>query len=176
MTRATPGRYRPAALLLLACLAPWAAGTAADGTGGLATQRIQLESAPAERLLDGTVEAVHQSTVSAQTAGRVTEVLFDVNDRVPAGALIVRIRSTEQVSGLTQAQAALKEATAREAEAQTRYQRIHDMYQRRVVAKATLDEASAARQAPAWRRLGRHSKRRASVSHTPRSVRRTRAW
>jgi RND family efflux transporter MFP subunit len=120
---------------------------AAEAGGGLATQRIELESAPAERLLDGTVEAVQQSTVSAQTAGRVTEVLFDVNDRVPAGALIVRIRSTEQVSGLTQAQAALKEATAREAEAQTRCQRIHDMYQRRVVAKATLDEASAARDA-----------------------------
>lgn len=147
MTRSTPGRYATAALLALACLAPWAAGTAADATGGLATQRVELESAPAERLLDGTVEAVHQSTVSAQTAGRVTEVLFDVNDRVPAGALIVRIRSTEQVSGLTQAQAALKEATAREAEAQTRYQRIHDMYERRVVAKATLDEASAARDA-----------------------------
>jgi RND family efflux transporter MFP subunit len=137
-------------LVLLAGLAPWAAGAAADAASapaGLATQRIELEAAPAERLLDGTVEAVHQSTVSAQTAGRVTEVLFDVNDVVSAGALIVRIRSTEQVAGLTQAQAALKEATAREAEAQTRYQRIYDMYQRRVVAKATLDEASASRDA-----------------------------
>ena len=48
---------------------------------------------------------------------------------------------------MTQAQAALKEATAREAEAQQRYQRINDMYQRRVVARATFDEASAARDA-----------------------------
>lgn len=135
-------------LALLAALASWLASVDADAApGGLATQRIDLESAPAERLLDGTVEAVNQSTVSAQTAGRVAEILFDVNDVVPAGAVIVRIRSTEQVAGLTQAQAALKEAVAREAEAQTRYQRIHDMYQRRVVAKATLDEASAARDA-----------------------------
>jgi len=51
----------------------------------------------------------------------------------------------------TQAQAALKEATAREAEAQMRYSRINDMYQRKVVAKATLDEASAARDAAAAR-------------------------
>ncbi len=151
-----PGRRASVSLVLLASLAPWAAGTAANAApapGGLATQRIELESAPAERLLDGTVEAVHQSTVSAQTAGRVTEVLFDVNDVVPEGALIVRIRSTEQVSGLTQAQAALKEANAREAEAQMRYQRINDMYQRRVVAKATLDEASAARDAAVARQV-----------------------
>lgn len=153
MTRAKPVRRATAALALLAGLAPWAAGTAADAAGGLVTRRIDLESAPAERLLDGTVEAVHQSTVSAQTAGRVTEILFDVNDVVSAGALIVRIRSTEQVAGLTQAQAAMNEATAREAEAQLRYRRINDMYQRRVVAKATLDEASAARDAAVARRV-----------------------
>jgi len=146
-----------APLILLAGLAAWTAGTradtAGDATAALATHIVALESAPAERLLDGTVEAVHQTTVSAQTAGRVTEIMFDVNDSVSAGALIMRIRSSEQVAGLTQAQAALKEATAREAEAQTRYQRIYDMYQRKVVAKATLDEASAARDAAVARLL-----------------------
>ena len=150
MKRGGPAWRAPAPLVLLAALTPWAAGAAtapASTPAGLATQRVELEAAPAERLLDGTVEAVHQSTVSAQTAGRVTEILYDVNDTVSAGAVILRIRSTEQVASLTQAEAALKEATAREAEAQTRYQRISDMYQRRVVAKATLDEASAARDA-----------------------------
>jgi RND family efflux transporter MFP subunit len=148
---------RPASLLrasaLLAILTGLAPLTAlADATqpaaaDGLATLEVAVEAAPTERLLDGTVEAVNQATVSAQTAGRVTEVLFDVNDVVPEGAVLVRIRSTEQVASLTQARAALTEATARESEAQTRYQRIHDMYQRRVVAKATLDEARAARDA-----------------------------
>ena len=127
--------------------APAVADPAAATGGGLATLIVGVESVPTERLLDGTVEAVHQSTVSAQTAGRVSDIYFDVNDVVPPGALIVRIRSTEQVANLAQAQAALKEATAREAEAQTRYDRIRDMYQRRVVAKATYDEASAARDA-----------------------------
>ena len=119
----------------------------APAPGELATMVVTSREAPTERMLDGTVEAVNQSTVSAQTAGRVEAIFFDVNDRVPAGALIMRIRSTEQAANLTQAQAALKEATAREAEAQTRYERIADMYQRRVVAKATYDEASAARDA-----------------------------
>ena len=119
----------------------------APASGELATMAVTSREAPTERVLDGTVEAVNQSTVSAQTAGRVEAIFYDVNDEVPAGALIMRIRSTEQVANLTQAQAALKEATAREAEAQTRYERIADMYQRRVVAKATYDEASAARDA-----------------------------
>ena len=117
------------------------------GAKSLETMLVTAQATPTERLLDGTVEAVNQSTVSAQTAGRVSAVYVDVNDVVEAGALIMRIRSTEQVANLTQAQAALQEATAREAEAQTRYERIGDMYQRRVVAKATYDEASAARDA-----------------------------
>jgi RND family efflux transporter MFP subunit len=136
---------------------------------GLATLELGRESSPTERLLDGTIEAVNQATVSAQTAGRVSEINFDVNDRVPAGAVILRIRSTEQAAGLTQAQAALNEAKAREAEAQTRYQRINDMYQRRVVAKATLDEASAGRDAAVARlaaaRAGLESARE-GVSYT----------
>ena len=124
-----------------------AAQTPAPAASGLETIVVSAEAAPTERMLDGTVEAVNQATVSAQTAGRVTGIYYDVNDVVEAGKLIISIRSTEQTANLTQAQAALNEATAREAEAQTRYQRISDMYQRRVVAKATYDEASAAREA-----------------------------
>jgi RND family efflux transporter MFP subunit len=133
-----------AAVLMAGSLA---IGQTAPAAPGLATVTVAVDAVPSERLLDGKIEAVHQTTVSAQTAGRVAEIAVDVNDFVPAGSVIVRIRSAEQVAGLTQAQAALKEATAREAEAQMRYARIRDMYERRVVAKATLDEASAAREA-----------------------------
>ncbi len=113
----------------------------------LQSLNVSSEATPLERQLDGTIEAVNQGTVAAQTSGRVAEVLYDVNDFVPAGAVIVRLRSTEQRSGLLQAEAALREATARETEAQTRYQRIADMYERKVVAKAMLDEATATRDA-----------------------------
>jgi len=152
MRRTTPALRVLGTAVVTVALLPAAATARADepaapAGAGLATMVVATENAAAERLLDGTVEAVYQSTVSAQTAGRVANIYFDVNDVVPAGALIVRIRSTEQTANLTQAQAALKEATAREAEAQTRYERISDMYQRRVVAKATYDEATAARDA-----------------------------
>jgi RND family efflux transporter MFP subunit len=138
-------------LLALSALLLSALARASDaGPGGapeLPSMTVEIEVTPVERLLDGVVEAVNQATVSAQTAGRVDEILFDVNDQVSAGSVIIRLHSTEQAASLSQAQAAYREAMAREAEAQTRYQRISDMYQRRVVAKASLDEASAARDA-----------------------------
>jgi RND family efflux transporter MFP subunit len=140
---------RAAAILVGAAVlsSGWTTPAAAAEPGSLASFKVAAAPVPEVRLLDGTVEAVNQATVSAQTAGRIAAINVDVNDVVTAGAVIVRIRSTEQVAGLTQAQAALKEATAREAEAQARYDRISDMYQRKVVAKATFDQASAERDA-----------------------------
>jgi len=108
---------------------------------------VQRERTPVERKLDGIIEAVNQGTVAAQTSGRVEAILYDVDDFVPAGAVIIRLRATEQRAGLLQAEAALREATAREAEAQTRYQRMAEMYDRRVIPKATLDEVAMNREA-----------------------------
>src|ERR1019366_8825361 len=88
---------------------------------------------------------------SAQTGGRITEILYDVNDIVPAGAVIIRLKGSEQRAGLQGAQAALTEAKARSAEASITYQRISDLFQRRVVSKAQLDQATANRDAAAAR-------------------------
>jgi RND family efflux transporter MFP subunit len=132
----------------LAAAAPLHAAT--EG-GGLATMKLAPASTPSERMLDGTVEAVNQATLAAQTAGRVSALEYDVDAQVAAGAVLVRIRSTEQVSGLAQAEAALREAEARDAEADAQFRRIADMYQRKVVAKATYDDAVASRAAAASR-------------------------
>jgi RND family efflux transporter MFP subunit len=134
-------------LVLVAVLLVAASSHAADAppAGRLATVVVGTTPGAAERFLDGTVEAVHQATLSAQTASRVAEIPADVNDRVTAGAVLLRLRGTEQAAGLSQAQAALQSAAAQEREAQARYTRINDMYARRVVAKATYDQAAAAR-------------------------------
>ncbi len=126
---------------------PPAATAASSAVARLATEVVQPVAVPAERELDGSIEAVNQATVSAQTSGRVAEIFYDVNDFVPAGALIIKLRSTEQRAGLQQAEAAQREAAAREAEAQTRYTRLSDMYERKVVAKAQLDQVAAERDA-----------------------------
>jgi RND family efflux transporter MFP subunit len=131
---------------LLAC-GQSPSGTAPVPLPPLESIVLELQHAPLERQLDGKIEAVNQGTVAAQTSGRVTEILYDVNDFVPAGAVIVRIRATEQKAGLLQAQANLREATAREIEARQRYDRVVAMIEKKLVAQAALDEASANRDA-----------------------------
>ena len=127
--------------LWLAALGPLAA------QAELNVLTLRAETAPVERVLDGTIEAVSQGTVSAQTSGRVAEVLYDVNDFVPADAVIIRLRATEQRASLDQAQAALKEATAREAEAQTRYARTLGLHRDQAASKSQLDAVTAEKDA-----------------------------
>jgi RND family efflux transporter MFP subunit len=121
---------------------------AAESLPTLVVQRVQT---PLERRVDGTIEAVNQGTVSAQTSGRVLEVLYDVNDFVPAGAVIIRLGSTEQKAGLDEAQAGLKEATAREAEARSRFDRVAGLFEDRAVSRQQYDQALADRDAAAAR-------------------------
>lgn len=121
--------------------------TPAAAAPELAAMVIRAEAVPVERKFDGVVEAVDQGTVSAQTFGRVAAILYDVDDFVPAGAVIVRLRSAEKHAGLAAAQAAVSEATARRTQAQDRYRRIVDLYQHRVVPKAQFDEATADQEA-----------------------------
>lgn len=133
-------------LLLTSCGKSTPPAEAPSGPA-LATRVVQPVRVPVERTVDGTIEAVNQATVSAQTAGRVAEILYDVDDVVPAGAVIVRLKGVEQRAGLTAANASLSEAKARAAEAEANYARIADMYQRRVVSKAQFDQATANRDA-----------------------------
>jgi len=104
---------------------------------------IVSEVTPRERIWDGTVEAVNQSTVSAQTSGRVAEISYDVNDFVPKGAVIVRFTDTEQRAALRVANAALEEAKARLDEAGKEFQRIASMFENETVSKARFEQAKA---------------------------------
>ena len=103
-----------------------------------------LELAPAtlqvvarEQVVDATIEAVHQSTVSAETSGRITEVLVDVDDYVEKGDVLVRFRDLEQ-------RANLRVAEARASEAQSNFDRVKDLVERQLVPKAEFDKAEAA--------------------------------
>lgn len=143
-------RMAPLALALAGCGGTVPADRPSAGPGDaarIASMRLEPQRVPLERRLDGKIEAVNQGTVAAQTSGRVTEILYDVNDFVPAGAVIVRLRATEQRAGLLQAQAELRAATARDTEAGQRFARVSSMYENKLVAKAALDEATANRDA-----------------------------
>ncbi len=134
-----------ALLELAACGSSEPPAVAAKPLPELATLTIAPERAARERIWDGVVEAVNQATLSAQTGGRVLELPFDVDDYVTAGAVVVRFTDVEQRSASRQAQAQLTAAQAAAREAEAEYSRIADIYQRKLVAKAQLDQATAKR-------------------------------
>ena len=101
------------------------AGLSAQGAElPFSTATVEYAEAPLERILDGTVEAVNQATMSAQTAGRIAEVYYDVDDYVEPGTPIVRFTNVEQQSALRQANAALAEAVARQNQANEDFERF----------------------------------------------------
>ena len=142
---------RAALLLAAAMLALTACGhrqpVAPAAKPPLATIMLREQIAPRERIWDGTVEAVHQATLSAQTAGRVLELPYDVNDYVPQGAVVVRFTAIEQGAAVNAAQAQVRSAQAAYTDAEAQYQRIAAVYARRLVSKAQMDQTTAQRDA-----------------------------
>jgi len=130
--------------MLLWTLLAVASGPMAAAELPFSVAEAKLQALPVEQIVDGLIEAVNQSTVSAQTAGRVEDIMVDVNDFVPQGAPIIRLRNIEQRAGLDQAQASLREAQARVQEAEAEYNRIRRVYDRQLVSKAQMDSATAA--------------------------------
>lgn len=116
-----------------------------------ATAIVDIDEAPLERLLDGTVEAVNQGTMSAQTSGRIAEVFYDVDDYVEPGAPIVRFTDVEQQSSLRQANAALAEAMARQKQADEDFERVSGLFESGSASKREYDQALAAKEAASAR-------------------------
>lgn len=103
----------------------------------------EYRTVPRSQVFDGTIEAVHETTVSAQTSGRIVEVFYDVDDFVEKGALLVRFEDTAQKAGLEKAKAGLVEAQARYSEARSEFDRIKGIYEQKLVSKSQYDQAEA---------------------------------
>ena len=139
-TAARPAASFAAALILVAT-----AATAEELP--FETQAAEIARAPLERVYDGTVEAVNRATMSAQTAGRIAEVFYDVDDYVEPGDPIVRFTNVEQQSALRQAKAALEEALAREKQAAAEFRRAEGLFESGSSSKREYDQALATRDA-----------------------------
>lgn len=96
------------------------------------------------RALDGTVEAVNQSTVSAQVQAVVTGIYADVGDQIDAGTLLVKLDDTEIQAKLRQAQAAVAEAKANLFDTRSQLQRLKQLFTRKATSQSDLDRAQAA--------------------------------
>ena len=113
----------------------------------LETTTVLEVAAPRVYRLDGVIEAAQKTTVSAQISGQVEAILFDVDDYVAKGEIVVRLKDKQPAASLKQAEAELSEAAARLEEAEGEYQRIKGVYEKQAVAKRSMDAAEAASKA-----------------------------
>lgn len=139
--------FAAAAVFLAACGRPAPAPASASRSPPLAAIEVAVRDVPRERVWDGTVQATNQAVLSAQTAGRVLELPFDVNDYVAKDAVVVRFTDVEQGAGLRAAQAQLRSAEATYRETQAQYERLASVYAQKYVARAQFDQQVAARDA-----------------------------
>ena len=137
------------ALLLAACAdAPAPVATPALPKD-FATFTVEAGGAMPGRGWEGVVESVRRADLAAQTAGRVTAVNVDVDDRVAAGQVLLRISAVEQQAGANTARAQLRAAEAAAAEAEQTWRRYAALGGGQYVSRQQVDQARAARDAAA---------------------------
>lgn len=137
---------RVAAILAAAFLAACGAdrpAPAARGADALRSAPVELREVELSYSAEAVVEAVHQSTVAAQIAGRIVDIRFDVGDRVKKGDVIARIdeRAATQAEAASEAQVRAAEATLTNARAQ--YVRSQQLFAQKFISQAALDKAEA---------------------------------
>jgi RND family efflux transporter MFP subunit len=102
-----------------------------------------IESRPYYVSLEAKIEAIKQSTVSAQTQGIVEMVNFDVNDKVEAGQVLILINSSQQKAALNQAEATLAQAQALNSDSQTILKRNRSLLAKRTLSQGEFDSSLA---------------------------------
>lgn len=111
-------------------------GIAHAADGGLAVLTVKPHPVDMSFPAESIVEAVQQSTVGAQLAGRVLEVRADAGQPVRKGALLMRIDGREAAE-------AARAAEAQYAVAKLNYERQRQLKAQKFVSQAAEDKAKA---------------------------------
>lgn len=109
----------------------------------LATAPAELREVELTTSAEAVVEAVRQSTVSAQVSGRIVDIRFDVGDRVEKGAVILRIDERAASQAVAASEAQVREAEAALVNARAQFERTRQLLAQKFVSQAALDKAEA---------------------------------
>lgn len=91
--------------------------------------------------IDGVIQPVKQSTVSAQAGGRVVTLAVKMGDRVQAGQLLATIDDRETAVGLQRSQAQVAQSEAELRNAQLSAERTRSLQAQGFISQAALDIA-----------------------------------
>jgi len=91
--------------------------------------------------IDGSLQALQQSTVAAQLSGNVLQLAVKAGDRVKAGQLLARIDERDTQAGLARSEAAVAQADAELRNARLNAERSRDLRAQGFISQAALDVA-----------------------------------
>jgi RND family efflux transporter MFP subunit len=134
-----------AALAVAALLAMTPAPALADKVGLAPPASAVVEYRDLDRVAaaEGVVEAVRQSTLAAQVAGRIVTLNVKAGDSVRAGQVLAQIDPRSAVQAEAASQSQVGEARANLANAKAKYERSRQLFAQKFVSQAALDQAQA---------------------------------
>jgi len=133
--------YSTAAAASAVALSLALADTACAEVG--ATALVEYRLVDVTYSTEAVVEAVKQSTVSAQVMGRIVELRVDVGDRVRAGQVIARIDEREAEQQVAASAAQVAQARANLENARLNLERTRRLLESNFVSQAAVDRAEA---------------------------------
>ena len=137
-------RPSPLARYALVCLGALVASVApAQGVIQVPTVAAQVQSVGAGFEMDGVIEPVKKSIISAQAGGRIGSVLVKTGDKVQAGQLLATIDDREALTGVERSQAQVAQAQAELRNAQSQFDRTRELQSKGFVSSAALDTADS---------------------------------
>ena len=132
--------FRAVALAAVASLAPaFAGGQPATS----ATAVVEYKELTRVAAAEGVVEAVRQSTLAAQVAGRVVALNVKAGDPVRAGQVLAQIDARSAVQAEAASQSQVREARANLANVKAKYGRSKQLFAQKFISQAALDQAEA---------------------------------
>ncbi len=106
-------------------------------------ERAAIRGGAEKRTFSGTTQAEVESTLSFKVPGTVTRVGVNVGDVVTAGQIVAELDPTDYRVSLQQAAAGLAASRAEFRNAESKYNRVRDLYENRNASTGDLDAARA---------------------------------
>jgi RND family efflux transporter MFP subunit len=115
---------------------------------------------------DGVVQPVKQSSIAAQTSGRVITMPVKAGDKVRAGQVVATVDDSETLTGVQRSQAQVAQAQAELRNAQSNFDRTRDLLAKGFVSAAAMDTAdSQLKSAQAGRDQANAAQKQSGLTH-----------
>jgi len=133
--------YTWATLIAAAALTPALADTHLPPP--VASALVEYREFDRVAAVEGVIEAVRQSTLAAQVAGRVVALNVKAGDSVRAGQVLVQIDARSAVQAEVASQSQVREARANLANVKAKFERSQLLFAQKFISQAALDQAQA---------------------------------